>query len=40
MNIDLTRLINNYIDKLEIEEEVSFDKSYIENTDIRKLDDI
>lgn len=40
MNTDLTRLMNNFTDKIEISEIISFDSTYIKNTDIRKLDDV
>jgi len=40
MNIDLTRLVKSFTDKLEIDEVINFDETYINNTDIRKLDNI
>ncbi len=40
MNIDLSRLINNFIDKIEINEIVNFNEDYIKNTDIKKLDSV
>ena len=40
MNIDLNRLINNFIDKIEVDEIISFDDTHIKNTDIRKLEDV
>lgn len=40
MKVDLTRLINSFTDKVEIDEIISFDNNFIQTTDIRKLDDI
>ncbi len=40
MNIDLTRLINSYIEEIEIDNIINFNNNYINNTDIRKLDDV
>lgn len=40
MIIDLTRLVQNFTDKIEINEIINFDGTYIKNTDIRKLDNV
>ncbi|MDD4036080.1 MAG: YceD family protein [Bacilli bacterium] len=40
MNIDIIRLINNFTENIEIDEQMNFDSTYISNTDIRKLDNI
>lgn len=37
MNIDLTRLLNSYIDEVKFEDFIEFDKEYIKNTDIRSI---
>lgn len=37
MKIDIIPLINNFLDIIEINETLSFDESYIEYTDIKKL---
>ena len=40
MPINLTKLITNLTDKILINDEIEFDKSYLENTDIKNLSKI
>jgi uncharacterized protein len=40
MKIDLIRLINNFVESIDINETITFDESYLSNTDIRKLSEI
>lgn len=37
MNIDLTRLLNSYVDEVPIEGYIEFEKEYLRNTDIRSI---
>lgn len=37
MNIDLTRLLNSYVDEVNFENIIEFDEEYLKNTDIRKI---
>lgn len=40
MKTDVIKLLNNSQDRIEIDETLSFDQSYIEYTDIQKLDKV
>lgn len=40
MILDLTRLINNYVEEIKINEKLFFGDKYIKNTEIRKLSEI
>jgi uncharacterized protein len=40
MNYDLTRLLNNFIEGIDIKGKLNFDDEYLKNTDIRRLSEI
>jgi uncharacterized protein len=40
LKIDLTRLMNNFIESIDINEVINFDDSYLTNTAIRRLSDV
>ena len=37
MNINLTKLITNLTDEIKIDDEVTIDDKFLENTDIKKI---
>ncbi len=40
MVVDLTRLINNYIEEIAIKQSLKFESSFIQNTEIKEISDI
>ena len=40
MIIDLTKLLNSYVEEITFEDVVAFDESYLKNTEIRELNNV